>query len=529
MRATDHRAEGRPARPRLAVAIPLLLLFACAGAARREAGAPGAPPAGPPVCAAVPEGELAAPPAPACDDAALTGYDGLLVLAPHPDDEVLGFAGLTAAYLEQGKPVEVVVVTEGDAYCEACRFWSSGSVRGATCDAADLAEFARVRRGESTAAAALLGRPAPAFLGYPDTGLAAAWREARLGRPSTPLRRSDFGACADCESCAGGYGEGPVTELTAGTLAAALSARIAATSERTLLATTHPLDGHGDHAGLGNFVKSINDGFERPRPVAYAVIHAHTPKHAPAPDCWYPGPEAVACACPDERCAEADPGWIAALRAHRFRPEWPDAFPDDAPYGEPLHLCLPERMYRGPEAEKLRAVEAYRSQLGTLARNPGGAASGGRAAGAPGRDRRLQRLPDLVRALDRGLRALRSGRGAPACRYRGRRRLRPGRRVGRRRRRGRRRGRADREPPAADAGRRRRRLRGPAELAAARGRRELRADRRRAFRGLRPPPDGRCRELARHGLPRRRQPLRPPRGAGAGLLGPSPVAVRACA
>jgi LmbE family N-acetylglucosaminyl deacetylase len=326
----------------------------------------------------VPEGVLAAPPAPACDDAALTGFDGLLVLAPHPDDEVLGFAGLTAAYLEQGKPVEVVVVTEGDAYCEACRFWSSGSVRGATCDAADLAELARVRRGESTAAAALLGRPAPAFLGYPDTGLAAAWREARLGRSSTPLRRSDFGACADCESCAGGYGEGPATELTAATLAAALSARIAATSERTLLATTHPLDGHGDHAGLGNFVKSINDGFERPRPVAYAVIHAHTPKHTPAPDCWYPGPEAVACACPDERCAEADPGWIAALRAHRFRPGWPDAFPDDAPYGEPLHLCLPERMYRGAEAEKLRAVEAYRSQLGTLARQPEGAPSGGR-------------------------------------------------------------------------------------------------------------------------------------------------------
>lgn len=387
MRTTRQRIVYRRRVARVAAAIPLLLLAACTPAVRtgteEPAGEVAGIPAEPLDCPAVPDGEPPEPPVALCDDALLTGYDGLLVLAPHPDDEILGFAGLTAAYMAQGKPVEVIVATDGDAYCGACRFWKNASVTGDTCSAADLAEFARVRRTESAAAAAVLGRPAPEFLGYPDTGLAAAWRENGLGRPETPLHRSDFSACADCETCTAGYGEGPDSGLTAASLLATLEERIAAASERTLLATTHPLDGHGDHSGLGNFIKTINDGLEHPRPVVYAIIHAHTPKETPAPDCWYPGPEAVACACPDERCAEADPGWIAGLRDYRFRPEWPDAFPDDAPYGEPRHLCLPEALYRG-EADrgaldgdppgrgepsiKLSAVEKFRSQLGTLAR-----------------------------------------------------------------------------------------------------------------------------------------------------------------
>ncbi len=317
---------------------------------------------------------LSAPPEPSCDNEALTGYDGLLVLAPHPDDEVLAFAGLITAYLGQGKPVDVVVVTDGDAYCEACRFWKSTAVDGPTCDAEDLSNFAttavdsfaEIRRSESAAAASIVGFEAPVFLGYPDTGLAAAWRNSGNGELSKPLRRSDFSACNGCESC--GYGEGPETSLTAASLMAALSARIADTSEKTLLATTHWLDGHGDHSGIGNFVKTLNAELEVPRPVAYAVVHAHTPKSAPHADCWYPGPEAPACPCADQQCATEDPALLSTLRAHRLRPEWPAALPDDADYGEEKQLCLPQEMYLGEEATKLAAVRSYKSQLGFLAR-----------------------------------------------------------------------------------------------------------------------------------------------------------------
>src|SRR5205085_9483181 len=96
-----------------------------------------------------------------CDNDALTAYPALLVIAPHPDDETLGFAGLIDAYARAGKPVSVVVVTDGDAYCEACRFWKNGSVAGPMCTAAELSNFAtpeidsfaEVRRSESAAAA----------------------------------------------------------------------------------------------------------------------------------------------------------------------------------------------------------------------------------------------------------------------------------------------------------------------------------------------------------------------------------------
>lgn len=320
-----------------------------------------------------------APPAdPACDDDLLTGYEGLLILAPHPDDEALGFAGLASAYLELGKPVRVVVVTDGDAYCGACRLWKNSSFRGPACDAADLSNlatpeadsFAEVRRGESAAAAAVLGLPSPAFLGYPDTGLAAAWKNREDGAPATPLRRSDFAHCTGtCESCGGGYGEGPATALSAETLVETLRGELAAVSEGTLVATTHRLDGHGDHAALGRFVRQLNDELPRPRAVAYAVIHASTPQDDPHPDCWYPAPRSPLCRCMNEDCALADPDRVATLAAYRFRPEWPAALPDDADYGAERQLCLPERLYRGDDALKLRAILSYPSQLGFAARD----------------------------------------------------------------------------------------------------------------------------------------------------------------
>lgn len=320
---------------------------------------------------------LAAPAEPQCANAELLAYDGLLVLGPHPDDEALGFGGLASAYREQGKPVTVVVVTDGDAYCEACRLWKNSSVRGAPCVANELSNlatpavdsFAEVRRGESAAAAAALGLPPPTFLGYPDTGLAAAWSNLEAGATQRPLRRSDFSHCSDCETCKGGYGEGPPTELTAATLTAALRERIAASSPRTLLATTHWLDGHGDHAGLGQLVRRINSELAQPRPAAFAVIHAHTPKDTAHPDCWYPAPRAVACPCAaEEACATADPTWVARLARHRFRPEWPAALPDDADYGAARQLCLPAPLWQGETAAKLAAVRSYASQRGTLAR-----------------------------------------------------------------------------------------------------------------------------------------------------------------
>jgi LmbE family N-acetylglucosaminyl deacetylase len=314
--------------------------------------------------------------APSCDNDALTAHAALLVVAPHPDDEALGFTGLVDAYLQAGKPVTVVVVTDGDAYCEACRFWKSSTVAGPTCTAEELSNFAtaevdsfaEIRRTESAAAAKIVGLPAPRFLGYPDTGLGAAWRNLGEGKTAQPLRRSDFSNCSSCETCPGGYGEGPATNLTADTLMASLRELIAAAPDGALIATTHWLDGHADHAALGSFVKRLSGEQASPHAVAYAVIHAHTPKDKAHADCWYPAPSAPECPCMDETKALADAGRIDRLASHRFQPSSPASLPDDADYGEEKQFCLPERLYLGEGAVKRKAVSSYASQLGRLAR-----------------------------------------------------------------------------------------------------------------------------------------------------------------
>jgi LmbE family N-acetylglucosaminyl deacetylase len=313
-----------------------------------------------------------------CDNGLLGGYPALLVLAPHPDDETLGFAGLIDAYLRAGKPVSVVVVTDGDAYCEACRFWKSSSVAGPMCSAEELSNFAtpeidsfaEVRRSESAAAAGILGLPPPRFLGYPDTGLGAAWRNLEQGKTTEPLPRSDFSGCASCATC--GYGAGPRTALTAETLTASLRELIAEAPAGALIATTHWLDGHPDHAALGKFVRRLNEEDASrhavAHAVAYAVIHAYTKNTANA-DCWYPAPAAPVCPCMDDEAkALADPGWIARSAGQRLRPSLPASLPHDADYGEETQFCLPDRLYAGDDAVKLRAVRAYASQLGRVAR-----------------------------------------------------------------------------------------------------------------------------------------------------------------
>ena len=313
-----------------------------------------------------------------CDNERLTDFDRLLILAPHPDDEVLGFAGLADAFKRQGKPVETMVVTDGDGYCDACTLWNSGSIHGPGCDAATLSNFdtpeadsfAETRRLESTAAAAVLGLPPPEFLGYPDTGIGTAWSNWQTGDAEKPLRRSDFSMCAGCDSCGVGYGGGPETDRDAQQLHNTLNERLAAIDERTLVATTHWLDSHTDHGGLGRFVMEITGNLNGERSVVFSVIHAHTSAEAAFPDCWYPGPAAEDCPCFHQDRADSEPGWLATARMQRFDPAAPQSLPSDADYGEPLSLCLDPALYEGENAGKLKAVESYASQLGTAGRVP---------------------------------------------------------------------------------------------------------------------------------------------------------------
>jgi LmbE family N-acetylglucosaminyl deacetylase len=82
----------------------------------------------------------------------------LLVLAPHPDDEVLGCGGLICAHRELGHPVDVVVMTDG-ALGDAAR--------------ANDPAYREERRNETRRALHVLGGAEVRFLDFPDGSLAS--------------------------------------------------------------------------------------------------------------------------------------------------------------------------------------------------------------------------------------------------------------------------------------------------------------------------------------------------------------------
>ena len=76
---------------------------------------------------------------------------GVLAIAAHPDDEVLGCGGVLALHARAGEPVTIVIVCEG----ESLRYGPSG-----------VGQASHIVR-----AAEKLGCPPPRVLGFPDQGL----------------------------------------------------------------------------------------------------------------------------------------------------------------------------------------------------------------------------------------------------------------------------------------------------------------------------------------------------------------------
>ena len=83
------------------------------------------------------------------------GARGVLVAAPHPDDEVFGCGGCAALYAAAGVPVRALILTDG----------GLGGVQEGEGD------LVATRYQEVICAAAVLGYGAPIFAGYPDRSL----------------------------------------------------------------------------------------------------------------------------------------------------------------------------------------------------------------------------------------------------------------------------------------------------------------------------------------------------------------------
>mgnify|MGYP002412367006 CR=1 FL=1 len=106
-------------------------------------------------------------------DLLLSSDDRILILAPHPDDEVLGCGGIIQQAVKMGLPVHVVFLTYGDAnewsfmvYRERPVLSSRGAIN-----------MGLVRYEEALKSVSVLGvsKDNVTFLGYPDFGTLNIW------------------------------------------------------------------------------------------------------------------------------------------------------------------------------------------------------------------------------------------------------------------------------------------------------------------------------------------------------------------
>lgn len=190
----------------------------------------------------------------------------LLIIAPHPDDEVLGCGGLIAEAVARGIPVKIIWLTTGDGFPGAAML-----VSRATPDAQAYQLLGKTRIQEAQHACQALGVPREnlCFLGYPDRRL---WAMALSGErpvrsPSTGYTQVAYDACPN-----------RARPYTAPNLVADLREAITA-FQPTDIFTSHPLDDHPDHMAGALFTmeairQAVQSGGLTRRPgLYYYLVH----------------------------------------------------------------------------------------------------------------------------------------------------------------------------------------------------------------------------------------------------------------
>jgi len=170
-------------------------------------------------------------------------HDRILVLAPHPDDEVLGAGGLLLEAREKGAETMVVIATTGDGYPWAARF----CMYKFAVSSKDLIALGKLRMEESRSGMKILGVPEEQliFLGYPDQGLMPIWLKF-WDQPFTSryTRRSQTpytGLYNNMEFVYSGHHLVTILE------------ELLLEFRPTVLVVPHPLDSHPDHWALTCF------------------------------------------------------------------------------------------------------------------------------------------------------------------------------------------------------------------------------------------------------------------------------------
>ena len=175
----------------------------------------------------------------------------ILIISPHPDDEILAAGGLIQEALAAGSDVRVVFMTSGDGFRRGVL--AEPGPRRPTPEC--YVSYGEKRQYESvTVLTALgLGTEQIVFLGYPDGGLAAIWW--RYWSPDLPFAsRTTLSATspyADEYQSGGNYSSGSVLrDLT----------DILERFRPTAVLAPHPQDTHPDHWASHAFVSAALAG-----------------------------------------------------------------------------------------------------------------------------------------------------------------------------------------------------------------------------------------------------------------------------
>lgn len=198
------------------------------------------------------------PPAPPIVDADTR----LLVVAPHPDDEVLAAGGLMQQVHAAGGQVRVVYLTNGDGYRDGVRL----EERHVALKPRDFRGYGRRRQKEARAALAALGlgNDAATFLSFPDQGLCKLirvyWSEHHAPYKS-PYTRLDRPPADELLVPATEYrGEDLTQEL----------AQLIGEFQPTLILVPRPEDQHPDHCAAWYFLADALGDVHRVMP-GYSV------------------------------------------------------------------------------------------------------------------------------------------------------------------------------------------------------------------------------------------------------------------
>jgi LmbE family N-acetylglucosaminyl deacetylase len=194
---------------------------------------------------------------------AFTRNDRIVIVAPHPDDEVLACAGVIQQACAAGADVRVIYVTNGDHNQIAFKLYSGAiflTGRG-------YQRFGEKRHSEAIAATGRLGLKSDhlTFLGYPDWGLQQMWRDYW---EDAKAFRSDA-TRVSAVPYKGSYSyQKPYRPEALSTDIKTLLARF----RPTRVFAPHPAEANADHRAVANFTRLALLELE-PRGLAPQLLH----------------------------------------------------------------------------------------------------------------------------------------------------------------------------------------------------------------------------------------------------------------